>query len=432
MFRKLRIKFTLSILLVLIVFLSILSGALYMGTKTLIDTSSKNLLERSASEIIYGNNMGQDYFGFPNTNDRPDFFERFRQSLVFNDSKLKLSYAIYDQSLDMIYVRNNGDISFERFEKHVLNAYKNQDYSFVIDNIDNVDYRIYTKFFRNAGKMGVLQLYQDITMEFFILNHLKKILTAASLMSAFILTIVSWFLAGLSISPVKKAWQRQKEFVADASHELRTPLSVIQTNLDAALSDQEGSISDNEMWLNNAYTETQMMTKLVEELLTLAQIDADQIRVVREKINLSDICMSVIDRFRVKLKDNNLELNINIDEDVFIMGDSLRIAQLITIFIDNAIKYTNRDGKIEITLKAISDSAVFKISDSGMGMSQREAERVFDRFYRADKARHRENGGTGLGLSIAKWISDNHKGKITVESKIEEGTTFIVEFPITS
>jgi len=432
MFRKLRIKFTLSILLVLIVFLSILSGALYMGTKKLIDTSSRNLLERSANEIIYGNNMGQDYFGFPNINDRPDFFERFRQSLVFNDSKLKLSYAIYDQSLDMIYVRNNGDISFERFEKYVLNAYKNQDYSFVIDNIDNIDYRIYTKFFRNAGKMGVLQLYQDITMEFFILNHLKKILTAASLMSAFVLTIVSWFLAGLSISPVKKAWQRQKEFVADASHELRTPLSVIQTNLDAALSDQEGSINDNEMWLNNAYTETQMMTKLVEELLTLAQIDADQIRVMREKINFSDICMSVIDRFRVKLKDNNLELNINIDEDVFIMGDSLRIAQLITIFIDNAIKYTNRDGKIEITLKAINDCAVFKISDSGMGMSQRDAERVFDRFYRADKARHRENGGTGLGLSIAKWISDNHKGKIAVESKIEEGTTFIVEFPITS
>ena len=81
---------------------------------------------------------------------------------------------------------------------------------------------------------------------------------------------------------------------------------------------------------------------------------------------------------------------------------------------------------------ALHYCAVFKISDSGMGMSQRDAERVFDRFYRADKARHRENGGTGLGLSIAKWISDNHKGKIAVESKIEEGTTFIVEFPITS
>ena len=430
MFRKLRIRFTLSILLVLIIFLSILSGALYMGTKTLIDSSSRNLLEKSANEIIYENNMGQDYFGFPNFNERPDFFERFRQSLVFNDSKLKLSYAIYDQSLDMIYVRNNGDISFERFEKHVLNAYKNQDYSFVIDNIDNIDYRIYTKFFRNAGKIGVLQLYQDITMEFFILNHLKKILTIASLLSAVILTIVSWFLAGLSISPVKKAWQRQKEFVADASHELRTPLSVIQTNLDAALCDKEGLISENEMWLNNAYTETQTMTKLVEELLTLAQIDADQIKIIREKINFSDICMSVIDRFRVKLKDNNLELNMNIDEDVFIMGDSLRVAQLITIFLDNAIKYTNRDGKIVITLKSENDNATFRITDSGMGMSQKDTERVFDRFYRADKARHRENGGTGLGLSIAKWISDNHKGRISVHSKIDQGTTFTVEFPI--
>jgi signal transduction histidine kinase len=401
-----------------------------MGTKTLIDSSSRNLLEKSANEIIYGNNMGQDYFGFPNFNERPDFFERFRQSLVFNDSKLKLSYAVFDQSLNMVYVRNNGGISFEKFEKHVLNAYKNQGYSFVIDNIDNVDYRIYTKFFRNAGTIGVLQLYQDITMEFFILNHLKKILTIASLTSAVILTLISWFLAGLSISPVKKAWQRQKEFVADASHELRTPLSVIQTNLDAALCDKEGSIGDNEMWLNNAYTETQMMTKLVEELLTLAQIDADQIMVVREKINFSDICLSVIDRFRVRLKENNLELNINIDEDVFIMGDSLRIAQLITIFIDNAIKYTNRDGKIEITLKAGNEYAAFRITDSGIGMSQRDTERIFDRFYRADKARHRENGGTGLGLSIAKWISDNHKGRIAVASKIEQGTTFIVEFPI--
>ncbi|MBV1756333.1 MAG: cell wall metabolism sensor histidine kinase WalK [Dethiosulfatibacter sp.] len=430
MFRKLRIRFTLSILLVLIIFLSILSGALYMGTKTLIDSSSRNLLEESANEIIYENNMGQDYFGFPNFNESPDFFERFRQSLVFNDSKLKLSYAIYDQSLNMIYVRNNGAISFDKFEKHVLNAYKNQGYSYVIDNIEDIDYRIYTKFFRNAGTMGVLQLYQDITMEFFILNHLKKILTIASLMSAVILTIVSWFLAGLSISPVKKAWQRQKEFVADASHELRTPLSVIQTNLDAALCDKEGLISENEMWLNNAYTETQTMTKLVEELLTLAQIDADQIKIIREKINFSDICMSVIDRFRVRLNENNLELNMNIDEDVFIMADSLRIAQLITIFLDNAIKYTNRDGKIEITLKSENDYATFRITDSGMGMSQRDTERIFDRFYRADKARRRENGGTGLGLSIAKWISDNHKGRIAVDSKIDEGTTFTVEFPI--
>ncbi|HBH13522.1 MAG: Histidine kinase [Clostridiales bacterium 38_11] len=430
MFKKLRIRFTLSILLVMIIFLSILSGALYMGTKTLIDSSSRNLLEKSANDIIYGNNIGQDYFGFPNTEDTTDFFERFRQSLVFNDSKLKLSYAIYDKSLNMAYVRNNGGISFEKFEKYVLNAYKNQGYSFVIDNIDNIDYRIYTKFFRNEGTMGVLQLYQDISMELFILNHLKKILIITSLMSAVILTIVSWFLAGLSISPVKKAWLRQKEFVADASHELRTPLSVIQTNLDAALCDQERTISDNEMWLNNAYTETQLMTKLVEELLTLAQIDANQIRITREKINFSDICMSVIDRFRVKLIENNLELDTNIDEDIFIMGDSLRVAQLITIFLDNAIKYTNRNGKIKITLKSENDCATFRITDSGMGMSRRDTERIFDRFYRADKARHRENGGTGLGLSIAKWIADNHKGKITVDSKIGQGTTFIVEFPI--
>ncbi|MBV1757948.1 MAG: cell wall metabolism sensor histidine kinase WalK, partial [Dethiosulfatibacter sp.] len=82
------------------------------------------------------------------------------------------------------------------------------------------------------------------------------------------------------------------------------------------------------------------------------------------------------------------------------------------------------------TLKSENDYATFKITDSGMGMSQRDTERIFDRFYRADKARHRENGGTGLGLSIAKWISDNHKGRIAVDSKIDEGTTFTVEFPI--
>jgi signal transduction histidine kinase len=415
---------------VLIVFLSVLSTTLYIGTKTLIETSSKLTLERSANEIIIGNYRGEIQFGDSTYDENFRIVDRFRQTLTFNDANLKLSYAIFDQSLNMIYVRNNGDISFDYFERYVRTAYEKQGRSFDRDNIEDVDYRIYTLFFGDGGKIGVLQLYQDISMEVMVLAHLKRILMILTVASALVLTAISWFLAGMSIKPVRKAWQKQKEFVADASHELRTPLSVIQTNLDAALSDEKSTIAERHIFLDNAYTETQLMSKLVEELLMLAKIDVKQMDLDKTPVNFSEICASIEERFQHKLDEKQITLESKVEKNVLVKGDSLRLMQLIAILMDNAIKYNQTNGEIKIVLEKEKGCALFIITDTGMGIEKNELPRIFDRFYRGDKARHRENGGTGLGLSIAKWIIEEHKGSIDVRSSLDEGTQFFARIPL--
>ncbi len=432
MFRKLRIRFTCSTLVILVVFLSFLSSTVYFATSQLIDRSSKSLLEETAKRIIASeSNLFDDYM-HPKLFDEKKITDKIKGMFSVNDSKLRLGYVIYDQMLDLVYVKNNDDIPFSEFEKYVFDSYENREAMFSLDKIDDVEYRIYTRFFNNGAKTGVVQLYQDRSMEVFILEHLKHSLLFLIVVSSFILAVISWYLAGKSIKPVMESWNKQKEFIADASHELRTPLTVIQTNLDAAMCDDSGTIGENRMWLDNAYSETEVMSKLVEELLMLAKIDANQVTLRSDDMDFTNICSRTVDKFAEKFKIRGISIHKNLEEGVVISGDQLKLTQMLSILTDNAIKYTDDSGEYSISLKKEKNKAVLEISDSGVGISEEDIERIFDRFYRADKSRHREEGGTGLGLSIAKWIVESHRGTISVVSKVNEGTTFTVELPIKS
>ena len=432
MFRKLRIRFTCSTLVILVLFLSFLSSTVYFATKQLINRSSKEMLIESSNRIIASeSNMFDDYM-FPRVTEEKRILDKFKGMFAVNSNKLKLGYVIYDQMLDLVYVKNNDDIPFSEFEKYVFDAYENRESSFSYDEIEDVNYRIYTKFFNNGAKTGVIQLYQDISMEVFILEHLKHSLVFLIVVSAFILAVISWYIAGKSIKPVMESWNRQKEFIADASHELRTPLTVIQTNLDAAMCDESGTIADNRMWLDNAYSETEVMSKLVSELLILAKIDANQVTLGSKVVDLTDLCRKTVDKFAEKFKQKGISVYMRLEDGIMISGDELKLIQMLSILTDNAIKYTESPGEYSIRLKAEKNKAILEISDSGIGISEEDRERIFDRFYRADKARHREAGGTGLGLSIAKWIVENHGGTISVDSVIDKGTTFSVELPLKS
>jgi signal transduction histidine kinase len=432
MFRKLRIRFTCSTLVILVVFLSFLSSTVYFATSQLIDRSSKSLLEETAKRIISSESNIFDDSIHPNFFDERKVMDKFKGMFSVNDSKLRLGYVIYDQMLDPVYVKNNDDIHFSEFEKYVFDAYEKREKIFSSDKIEGVEYRIYTMFFYNGGKTGVVQLYQDISMEIFILEHLKHSLFFLIVVSSFILAVISWYLAGKSIKPVMESWNKQKEFIADASHELRTPLTVIQTNLDAAMCDDCSTIAENKMWLDNAYSETEVMAKLVEELLMLAKIDANQVTLKSEDMDFTYICNKTMDKFAEKFKIRGISVHKNLEEGVMISGDQWKLTQMLSIITDNAIKYTDDSGEYSINLKKEKNNAVLEISDSGVGISEEDIERIFDRFYRADKSRNREEGGTGLGLSIAKWIIESHKGTISVVSKVNEGTTFTVELPIKS
>ena len=236
-------------------------------------------------------------------------------------------------------------------------------------------------------------------------------------------------MAGRSLIPIIKSWQRQQEFVSDASHELRTPLAVVQTNLEVVKGSQNETVKSQSYWLDNAYDETLRMNKIIEDLLFLARADSGQKILEKEKLDLSFLLMDVCEKLIPIAANKQLQIIANVDENLSIWGDGNKIRQLMFILIDNAINYSSPNKVIRVLAKEVKNGALIEVIDQGIGISHKDLNRVFDRFYRADKARSREQGGTGLGLSIAKWIVDIHKGRIDIESKEQEGTKVVAFLP---
>lgn len=175
------------------------------------------------------------------------------------------------------------------------------------------------------------------------------------------------------------------------------------------------------------------MTKLVADLLTLARADSSVDHIIKEEVELSAIAEPFVRTMQPLALAKEITLELVSGDEIVLQADRERIGQLIVILLDNAIKYTPCGGRVEISLErayTTRESAVIRVRDTGEGISTEDRERIFKRFYRVDKARSREAGGVGLGLSIAKWIVDAHKGKIKVESRPGQGSTFIVILPL--
>lgn len=236
----------------------------------------------------------------------------------------------------------------------------------------------------------------------------------------------SLFMAGRALKPVKAAWEKQKSFVADASHELRTPLSVIQTNLELVMENKEDTVRSQLNWLENINVENKHMTKLVGDLLLLARTDSGQTLLEMKEFSLSAAVEEAITPFIPVAAEKNLSLAFSIAPNIDYYGDEARLKQLVVILTDNAVKYTPFGGRIYLELKAAGDSVELAVSDTGEGIAREDLDRIFERFYRADKSRSSETEGTGLGLAIASWIVKEHHGTITADSILEKGTTFKV------
>ena len=235
-------------------------------------------------------------------------------------------------------------------------------------------------------------------------------------------------LANWTIKPVEKAWNQQKEFIANASHELKTPLTVISTNTDVVLSYPEDTVESQTKWLNYIKNETVRMSKLVNNLLCIAKYDAKRIETASEKIDLSNIVETISLQYEPLAFENKKTLITDIDSGIQILGDDDKIKQVVNILMDNALKYSLPDGTIKLSLKRIKQSSVcLTVSNTSENIEQEQLDKIFDRFYRVDTSRNRKTGGSGLGLNIAKTIVENHKGTINVVNK-DNITSFIVTF----
>jgi len=232
------------------------------------------------------------------------------------------------------------------------------------------------------------------------------------------------------LARIERAFLRVTEFTADASHELRTPISLIRTEAEIALRRSRGDGEYREA-LRHILLEAERTTSLVEELLSLARADCG-----RENLNLAPLDISALiaetgKEWQQLIEARDLQFKLNLtNREIPVLADRVAVQRLLAILLDNAVKYTPPPGGVELHLEEQEQSAVISILDSGIGIAEEDQAKIFERFYRVDKARSREFGGAGIGLSIAQWIVQQHHGSITVTSKLGCGSTFIVKMPL--
>jgi heavy metal sensor kinase len=229
---------------------------------------------------------------------------------------------------------------------------------------------------------------------------------------------------------IQASFNKITQFTADASHDLRTPVAVIRTSAELALRKQRTQLEYREA-LHQILSASIETSELLENLLSLARADAGVLALELHPLELGEHVRKVQERAVLLSADKALDIKLQAPPDpVWVKADALSLDRLLLILVDNAIKYTPRGGRCEIALSQDQGNARITVSDSGIGIGKEDLQHVFDRFYRADRARSRNIRGAGLGLAIARWITDLHGGNIVVESTPGAGSTFRISLPV--
>jgi signal transduction histidine kinase len=281
----------------------------------------------------------------------------------------------------------------------------------------------------NAKKskvIGILQVAQPISWVNDALSRLVRQLVLASAVGILLGALASLLMATRSLRPISRAFQRQREFVADASHELRTPLTLIRTNVEAWLRRSNGT---TRTYAKSIVEEVEQLNRIVGDLTTLALADARQLRIDRHPLELNAVVKGLMAQATPLAEERGVQFRPELNGGVRVDADPFRVRQLLLILIDNALSHTASGGKVSVGVLRQNGRAHVTVTDNGEGIPAADLPHIFERFYRADKARTRENGGSGLGLAIAKWIVDAHKGEIAVKSAEGKGTEVDVSLP---
>ncbi|MDP2874446.1 MAG: ATP-binding protein [bacterium] len=238
-----------------------------------------------------------------------------------------------------------------------------------------------------------------------------------------------YFLAGKTLKPISEMVEEQRRFVADASHELRTPLTVMKTETEVLLRDKNLDLSQAKEQLTSNLEEIDKLKSLTDYFLTLSRYQNTEAKLPLETIDLAEVVGEACERLSALAKEKKIAIVQNLQR-VKVKANRVSLGELVSILLDNALKYSHENGQVKVSVEAKKNQAMIKIEDSGIGIKSSDLPFVFNRFYRADSSRTKENvKGYGLGLAIAKSIVDLHQGKMTVESVVDKGSTFTVLLP---
>ena len=275
---------------------------------------------------------------------------------------------------------------------------------------------------KDLSNGSTLVVFSDRSAEQLLL---KKLLFV-SILVFFLMEGVIFFLAMIltkrAMRPMQDSFERQQQFISDAGHELKTPLTIISANVDI-LHDE---IGENK-WLGYIQSQTERMRVLITDMMNLTKLDLGDRQKDFRQFSLSSAVSSAALPFESQAFEQEKKLTLEIQENLQYTGNPEQIKQLVGIFIDNAIKYSEEHGEIRVTLQQVRDKKILKFFNTGKGVEESEREKIFERFYRSDSSRARTSaGGYGLGLSIAKTIADAHRIKIQVESEYGSWICFVL------
>lgn len=238
-----------------------------------------------------------------------------------------------------------------------------------------------------------------------------------------------------NITAIRRLENMRSEFVANVSHELKTPVAAVkgfaETLLGGGVKDEETARS----FLQIIYDESERLNRLISDILDLSKIESRRSPMDYAPVHLASFCGSIMDTMATVAEKKRIALHADIPEELFIEADEDKLRQILLNLLSNAVSYTQDGGKVELKVRELQDAegtekVVIKVTDTGIGIPKKDQPRIFERFYRVDKARSRSSGGTGLGLSIVKHLVELHHGDISVDSELGIGTTFTVELPM--
>ena len=407
MVKRLRYKFIAITMLCVFIVLIIVVSALNAINMYCIDSITTDILFKIA------NNNGV----YPKVEDSK---ESHSNTLGFETNhRFDSSYFIVRTDKDgNIYQHDIEHISYvtaeaaEEYVKEVINLAP-------MGRIENYKYAC------KADENGRIFVFLDCGFQYQIFNAYMFFSGYISFFALIFIFIFVFFISGKVISPIAEAVEKQKTFITNASHELKTPIAIIMANTDVLEMMYEKS-----EWIDSIRNQSLRLNELVKSMLTLAKFENEVKKTVFADFNASSATLSAAEPFRTSLQNKNNEFVLSVSENVTLKGDEAAYKQLISILMDNAVKYTKDGGKVSVMLSATEKQLKLQISNTCENVPKtEELNKLFGRFYRTDSSRSRNTGGFGIGLSIAKSIADSHKGKIFAEIKDENIICFNVMIP---
>ena len=413
--RKTRLRLMLVSGAVTLLILILLEGATYATVSNRVESAALDQLQK----VAFGTPVtpGDDSFGYSLTGPRAGIWAIIvdAQGKVVPNARMTLPSGLPDAA-SLVNVTRPGDYDVRE-----------------ITLPDGTPCRVMSGYFADPRFPGYkVQLVQSRAGEVSLLNILGIVLLGGGLLALLASLLAGYLYAGRALVPIRAsidrrqaALQRQREFAANASHELRTPLTVIGASVEDLKRNRRSRVEDVGEAIGDIEAEARHMTALVEDMLLLARTDSGVVQIDRIPLDLGDIAADAASSLAMFGQERGVSVVLD-PLPAPVVGDPLRLRQLVTILVDNAVRHSPTGATVEVSVRPAESAALLQVDDHGPGIKPEDLPRLFERFWRADNA---PTGGTGLGLAIAKWIVEQHGGHIGAVNRPDGGASFTVWLP---